>query len=142
MKFLSIFLILLSFINFSDISAGEKHSISGITIADLSIEVERAIMRDTNHSFYLKGEKASHFLNLNLDTNIGSHTYFNQKIKSIIGKSKFRYIEYNVEFGLRPFTGIDIYIRHLSGHALDQTFSEGDFPEDNSFGLRFTLIRN
>ena len=142
MRFLSIFLIFLSFISFSDILAAEKHQLSGIKVKELSIEIERAIKKEANNSFYLKGETASHFLNLNLNTDIGNYTYLNQKIKSIVGESRFRYIEYNLELGVKPFNGVDIYIRHLSGHALDQTFSQGDFPEDNSVGIRFILIRN
>lgn len=140
MRFLSIFLIFLSFINFSNTLAQKTHEIPGITVKDLSIEVEKGIMENTN--FYLINENATHFLNLNLDVNMGKYTYINQKVKSIVGDNQFRYIEYNVEFGVRPFRGIDIYIRHMSGHALDTVFPQEDFPEDNSLGIRFNLIRN
>ena len=109
MKWLSIFLIFFSFINFIDISAEEKHEIPNITIKNLSMETEKAIIKDANNSFYLVKETATYFVNLNLDVDMGKYTYINQKIKSIVGNDQFRYIQYDLELGVKPFRGIDLY---------------------------------
>jgi len=109
-----------------------------VKVTDLSIEVEKSIM--TNRSFYIpEDENPSKYLNLNLKMQIGNYMYFNQRIESIVGTSQFRHIGYRPEFGVSSSFGIDVYVRHFSGHSLDSNLGR-DFPEENVVGIRFRFI--
>ncbi len=109
-----------------------------IQVSHLSISYEKAVL--SNRSYYIpENEDPTKFLNLDLTIDIGKYLYFSQRVESIVGTSQFRYIGYRPELGIKTPFGIDLYVRHFSGHGLD---FEGNqrFPEENTIGVRFVFI--
>lgn len=111
-----------------------------IKVKDLYIETEKRI--GTNRDYYLRDEEAAKYdLNLGLNLELPATLYYNNKVTSTTDDNQFRHIGYEFEFGARPFKGIDLYIQHFSGHALDESYDK-NFPQRNKFGIRFNLIRD
>ena len=111
-----------------------------IKVKRLYLETEQRI--SVNREYYMKDEQAAKYdVNLGLDLEFPATFYYNNKVVSTTDDNQFRFVGLNFEVGARPFNGIDLYIQHFSGHALDESYNR-DFPQRNKIGVRFNLINN
>lgn len=110
-----------------------------IKVTGLVIEAEKAIR--TNRNFLTpKNEPVAGYLNLRFNITIHKKTYINQNILSTYTTKQFRAIAWNPEVGYNFDSGVDVYYKHYSGHALDSKIGQ-KFPENNSVGIRFNFIK-
>lgn len=111
-----------------------------VKIKNLFIETEKRVIQ--NREYFLRDEQAAQYdLNLGLNLEFPATFYFNNKVVSTTDSYQFRFVGYHFEIGAQPFKGVDLYLQHFSGHALDETY-ERDFPQRNKIGIRFNLIKN
>ena len=110
-----------------------------IEVDNLYLETEKTF--GSNRGYYIPaGEVPRYNLNAGLDMVDGlGILYSESKISSTVGDSQFRYVAIDTEFGLNTTLGVQVYIKHYSGHMLDAV-SEDRFPQENSIGIRFHLI--
>lgn len=113
--------------------------IPNLKVEHLYLEAEKE--RGTNRSYNLpEGHSPSDYANLGFDLTFTKYVYSNSRVKSIVDQSQFRNVSLDSELGVR-YSGVDLYIRHFSGHALDSTYDKR-FPQENSIGIRFNIIGN
>ena len=110
-----------------------------IKVENLYIETEKRVSYNTDYHM-VNQDQAKYDLNLGLDLTLPATMYYNSKVVSTTDSDQFRFVGLNFEVGARPFTGIDVYFGHFSGHALDDSFNR-DFPQTNKIGIRFNLIK-
>lgn len=104
----------------------------------LYIETEKRV--HNNRSYYLNEPRsATYDLNLGVDFDFPLSTYFRNKVVSTTDHSQFRFIGYHFEVGGEPIDNIEVYLRHFSGHAMDDQFPNR-FPEDNTIGIRWIFF--
>jgi len=109
-----------------------------VEVKRLFIEAEKRTM--VNREYFLVDREAARYdLNLGLDLELPASFYYNNMVTSTTDDNQFRFVGYRFEVGVRPFSGIDLYFQHFSGHALDQMYIE-DFPQRNKIGIRFNII--
>lgn len=111
-----------------------------VKVKHLYIDAQKHYL--TNRSYFLnENERLRYSITLGLKMDLSKNVYLNQFIPTKVGTSQFRFIGYISELGYRSKWGIDLYAKHFSGHALDSKFKR-DFPEENSVGVRFNLIKS
>ena len=108
-----------------------------LVLKDLYIESEKHVR--SNRSYYIPENEQPRFdLNLGMNLDIGKYSYFDTRVVSITNQRQFRFIAWEFENGL-SYYGIDLYVRHFSGHLLD-TGEDRRFPEDNTIGIRVNFV--
>ena len=85
-------------------------------------------------------------LDFNLDTNIFSVLYWNNKVHSMTdeivnsgGKGQFRAIGWKFDLGVRATPYLNIYYRHHSQHLLDASLPY-HFPVNDSVGIELIIF--
>ena len=111
--------------------------IPGFKPYKLNLEIEKAVRTNDNYLLPNK-ESPKYFVNLNFGFK-HKIIYWDNTIQSITNQRQFRHIGLHSELGLATKVGIDLYMRHFSGHSLDTSYHR-EFPEDNSIGIRFNFI--
>lgn len=113
---------------------------SYINIDNLYLETEK--MYGTNRLQYLPKTSTPKY-NVNGGIKLGDDLgilYSVSKVSTTVDQSQFRYMALDSEMGINLNKGgIQIYIKHYSGHLLDSV-SPDRFPEENTFGVRFNLL--
>jgi hypothetical protein len=112
-------------------------------LKSLSVEHETAISSNRTPYVIDEFEKRGE---LNLRMELGSvnvdFMYNESRIRSMYGRgggtNQFRFIGLETEGGFTYKRTIDLYMRHFSGHSLDDNLGR-DYPQDNSIGLRVKL---
>ena len=113
-----------------------------VEVDALYLETEKTIL--TNRGYYLpEGSNPNYNLNLGFDLvdSYSGMVYSRNVVSSTTDQSQFRYVALDTEFGISTTVGLEIYLRHFSGHLMDATDPDGQrFPEENVIGVRFNLI--
>ena len=111
-----------------------------VNVKSLYIEGEKRI--GTNREYFLKNsQNVKHDVNLGLDLDLPLNLYYNSIVTSITDTRQFRHVGYELELGHRPFNGVEVYIQHFSGHALDEQYDRA-FPQSNKVGVRLILWKS
>lgn len=108
-----------------------------VKVKSLYIETERRIT--TNREYYLRDySTAKYDVNLGLDLDLPLNFYYNNLVTSITDSRQFRHVGYEFEIGNEPIDGVELYFKHFSGHALDESYGKA-FPQANKIGVRLHL---
>jgi hypothetical protein len=111
-----------------------------VKLKKVYIETEKHVK--SNRSYYLNNQNSAEYdLNLGLDFDLPANMYYTNKVVSITDDSQFRFIGLHFELGGNIIDNMQFYLRHFSGHAMDDSFKQ-DFPQDNTIGIRFILYGN
>ena len=118
---------------------GLKAEISHMKVTKLYLEASHAIGTNTPH-FRMEDRQVDGYLNLGYEAMAGKYVYTKTKILSMYSSSQFREVALDMELGLKPIKGIDIYLAHTSEHTLDMNGYPEHFPQKNAVGIRFNFI--
>ena len=112
-----------------------------IELNDVYLEAEKTIGINRGYFIPQNSVPKYHFnLGLDLEDGLGI-LYADNRISSVVDQSQFRYVALDSEVGINTTVGLQLYYRHYSGHMLDAT-STDRFPQENTVGLRFSLLKD
>lgn len=110
-----------------------------IKLKKLYLEAEKPVI--SNRSAYmLVDENTTNYLNLGFDLGLFKLGYLNSKVVSQTNESQFRHVGLHSELGVTVYGGVELYLRHFSGHIIDGAYPTR-FPQENALGLRLILYK-
>ena len=119
-------------------------SVESAELDKLYIEYEKAIWTnrhyELNDPFNREGS-----LNLGMNINLSEDWFWNNRIESTYGISKFEQVAWRFDLGFNIEDNVQLYFNHYSSHTMDSkqyrniNGEELRYPEMNSIGVRWYI---
>jgi len=112
--------------------------INHIKVTKLFLQVEGAVGNNTPH-FRIRDREVDGYLTMGYEAEVTKYAYTKTVVRSMFTSAQFREVTLDMEFGIRPLKGIDVFVAHTSEHTLDRR-GYRNFPQKNTVGIRFNYI--